>query len=86
MGEMKKGNAKVKQYKPRNGTVLYECNSCNNTWSLDEGFRLDTGQCAGCQKWDDDRPKRLKEQKEREEFLKKVGNCDFPYVPGDPFW
>ncbi len=67
--------------------ILYECRSCHNTWTLEEGFRVDTNQCAGCQKWDDDKPIRDKEYKERQEFLKKYPNgIDFPYVAGDPFW
>jgi hypothetical protein len=62
--------------------VLYECSFCHNTWTLAEGFRLDTNQCAGCQKWDDDKPKRDKEHQERKKWL----DANFKYVAGDPFW
>ncbi len=66
--------------------VLYECCSCHNTWSLDEGFRTDTSQCAGCQKWDDDKPKRDKEWEERKEWLDGNRGNNFQYVAGDPHW
>lgn len=58
---------------------LYECSFCHNTWTLEEGFRLDTKQCTGCQKYDDDKPKRKKEEKQRKKFTSL--NIDFPYVP-----
>lgn len=68
--------------------ALHECSFCGNMYTESEGFRIDTGQCEGCQKWDDEKPQRDKELKERMEFLKKVekGYFDFPYVAGDPFW
>jgi len=73
--------------KPVLPVIFYECRSCHNEWTLDEGFRIDTNQCAGCQQWDDDKPKRDKEWKERQEFSKNYPNgIDFPYVAGDPFW
>lgn len=65
-------------------TCNYECSSCHNTWSLDEGFRIDTGLCAGCQKWDDEKPKRDAEDKQREAF--ENAYTGFPYIAGDPFW
>jgi hypothetical protein len=65
---------------------LCYCNFCHNSWTKEEGFNEKTGQCAGCQKWDDDKPIRDKEQKEREEFREKCGNINFAYCPGDPFW
>jgi len=66
---------------------LYTCSSCDNTWSLEEGFRVDTDQCASCQKWDDDKPKRDKEWAERKQWLDAFPNgINFLYVPGDPFW
>lgn len=65
----------------------YECKSCHNFWTIDEGFRIDTKQCYGCQKWDDDKPKRDKEVKERMAWQKKYPHgIDFAYVAGDPFW
>lgn len=63
----------------------YECKYCHNEWSLDEGFRLDTMQCAGCQKWDDDKPKRDAEMKELM-IAARSERIDFPYVAGDPYW
>lgn len=65
---------------------LYECSYCHNEWALKEGFRLDTMQCAGCQKWDDDKPIRDKERAEREMFRQQSRGMNFPYVAGDPAW
>lgn len=79
---MRKDNSKHKTTNSTNtvlSVVSYECTFCYNYWTLEEGFRVDTNQCAGCQQWDDDKPKR---DKERENFRK----IDFPYVAGDPFW
>ena len=65
--------------------VLHECSFCHNTYTLEEGFRIDTNQCKGCQQYDDERPARDKEIKELMEW-KKNNPVDFPYVAGDPFW
>ena len=65
----------------------YECRYCHNYWSIDEGFRLDTMECASCQRWDDEKHIRDKEQTERVEFRKEHSNgVDFKYVAGDPYW
>ena len=67
--------------------IHYECRSCHNEWVLEEGFRLDTMQCFGCQKWDDDKPIREKEQEERQAFSRMFPNgVDFNYSAGDPYW
>lgn len=65
---------------------FFECKHCNNDWTLTEGFNLNTMQCKSCQDWDDSKPLRDKENKERQEFRKTMRNIDFEYVPGDPFW
>ncbi len=73
----------IKTYEtPFLGIFAYECKHCHNTWSLEEGFRLDTGQCKGCQEYDD-----TKEEREaRYDRWSKMVPVDFPYMAGDPFW
>lgn len=65
----------------------FECSYCHNWWSIEEGFHLKTMQCAGCQKWDDEKPIRELEQKKRDDFKRQYPNgINFPYMAGDPFW
>jgi hypothetical protein len=64
----------------------FECSFCGNDWSLDEGFVLKTMQCKGCQDYDDTKPQRDKEMKERMKWVEEFKNVNFQYVAGDPYW
>lgn len=82
---MKIKKFKVKDKITNKFVYLYECNSCNNTWSLDEGFHIKTGQCKGCQEWDDTKEERNKIE-ERRIIANQFLHVNFPYMAGDPFW
>ncbi len=74
--------AKIK----KTATDFYECSFCQNHWTIKEGFNLKTGQCASCDEWDNGKAERDRQTKERDKFIAELGNCDFPYVAGDPHW
>lgn len=45
-----------------NGTVSYECTSCNNVYTEEEGFSLATCQCYSCDLYDVEEPIRKAER------------------------
>jgi len=65
--------------------IHHSCKFCNNDWTVEDGFNLETQQCPPCDAWDADAPKR---QAELEEWrrIDKLPKVDFPYVSGDPYW
>jgi hypothetical protein len=65
--------------------IHHSCKFCNNDWTVEDGFNLETQQCPPCDAWDADREKRDAETKE----LLRIQNLPkayFPYMAGDPFW
>lgn len=72
--------------KHNNKDKLKECVYCKNWWSINEGYNPKTKQCKGCDDYDKEEPARKAEAKRHAKAIKEMGNINFEYVAGDPFW
>ena len=49
----------------RNKNLQRQCSFCNNKWSINQGFNVETDQCKGCDEYDREKPM-LEAERERQ--------------------
>lgn len=52
---------------------FYSCSFCNNDWTIEEGFNLETNQCPPCDIYDREEPIRKVERERQEKWWREEG-------------